>query len=106
MPTTWIVNERIPRHHQLFVVLNKTVALLGLVALAFLLTRPVTKLRVGSIMFVVVLIQITLSYSPKRESAVHPVAVRSMLYRDNQSRGHLVAKVAQKGKLNYEEEKG
>lgn len=72
------LNGVIPKRQRVFAVMSKVIALLGLAALAFLLTRPVTALPVGWVVFVVAVIQLSLSYSPTRESAANraPVSVR------------------------------
>jgi len=69
VPKPWIVNEWIPTRQKILAVVSKVMALLGLTALALLLTRPAASLPVGWIVFVVAVIQITLSYSPKPDSA-------------------------------------
>ena len=84
MPKPWIGNERIPTRQKVFAVVSKVIALLGLTALALLLTRPAANLPVGWIVFVVGVIQITLSYSPKPDSAVHRATARSKVYRHTQ----------------------
>ena len=81
MPKPRIENEWIPKAEKVFGLMSKVVALLGLAALVFLLTRPATSLPVGWIVFVVTVIQITLSYSPNRESVLHRASARSMEYR-------------------------
>jgi len=84
VPKPWIGNERIPKRQKVFAVVSKVIALLGLTALALLLTRPAASLPVGWIVFVVAVIQITLSYSPKPDSAVHRATARSKVYRHTQ----------------------
>jgi hypothetical protein len=84
----WIVNEWIPKRQKIFAVVSNVIALLGLTALALILTLPATSLPVGWIVFVVAVIQITLSYSPKRDSAVHRAAARSKEYRHTQHRAN------------------
>ena len=88
MPKPGIENEWIPKGQKVFALMNKVMVLLGLMALAFLLTRSATSLAVGWIVFVVTVIQITLSYSPSRDSAVHRATVRSMGYQHAQHRGN------------------
>jgi hypothetical protein len=88
VPKPWIVNEWIPKRPEVFAVVSKVIALLGLTALAPLLTRPATSLPVGWIVFAVAVIQITLSYSPERDSAVHRAAARSKEYRHTQHRAN------------------
>lgn len=67
------------KRQRVFAVMNKLIALLGLAALGFLLTRTVMTLPIGWIVFVVVVIQLSLSYSPTRDCAANraPVPVRS-----------------------------
>jgi hypothetical protein len=88
VPEPWIVNEWIPKRQKLFAVVSKVIALLGLTALALLLTHPATSLPVRWIVFVVAVIQIALSYSPKRDSAVHRAAARSKEYRHTHHRAN------------------
>ena len=89
MPKPWIENEWIPKDQMVFALMSKVIALLGLAALALLLTRPATSLPVGWIVFVVIVIQITLSYSPHRESALDRAPARSMEYRRAQHRASI-----------------
>jgi len=88
VPKLWIVNEWIPKRQKVFAVVSKVIALLGLTALALLLTRPAASLPVGWIVFAVAVIQITLSYSPKPDSAVHRATARSKVYRHTRHRAN------------------
>ena len=89
MPKPWITNEWIPKAEKVFGLMSKVIALLGLAALAFLLTRPATSLPVGWIVFVVTVIQITLSYSPNGGSALDRAPARSMECRRAQHRASI-----------------
>lgn len=88
VPKPWIVNKWIPKAQKVFALMSKVIALLGLAALAFLLTRPATSFPVGWTVLVVAVIQITLSYSPNKDSAVHRATARSMEYRHAQHRAN------------------
>jgi len=88
VPKPWIENEWIPNAGKVFALVSKVIALLGLAALAFLLTRPARSLPVGWIVFVVTVIEITLSHSPTRDSAVHRATIRSTDYRHAQHQGN------------------
>jgi len=79
------LKRAISKRQRLFNVMSKVVALLGLVALAFLLMRPATTWPVGWIVFVVAVIQLSLEYSPTSEPAANraPVSLRSTECRRN-----------------------
>lgn len=60
---------------RVFAFLSKVAALLGLAALGFLLTRPA--LPVGWVVIAVVVIQLSLAYSPRSAASRAAVPVRS-----------------------------
>ena len=60
---------------RVFAFLSKVAALLGLAALGFLLTRPA--LPVGWVVIAVVVIHLSLAYSPRSAASRAPVPVRS-----------------------------
>gem|GEM_PF-4576370 len=68
------------RHQRVLAFLSKVTAVLGLVALGFLLTRPAMLSPVGWIVILVAVIQLSLAYSPTRGSIVirRAVPVRSI----------------------------
>lgn len=71
-------NRAIPRRRRAFAVLCKVIALLGLVALAFLLMRPTVNWSIGWVVCIVAIIQVCLDYSPQESGANRaPAPVRS-----------------------------
>lgn len=72
------VNGSILKRQSVLAVMSKVIALLGLAALGFLLTRPAMALPVGWVVFVVAVIQVCLDYSPKESVTKRaPAPVRS-----------------------------
>lgn len=90
------LNGVIPKRERVFAVMSKVIALLGLAALAFLLTRPTTTLSAGWLLLVVAVIRLSLSYSPTSEPSANqaPVPIRSTECRGYYYRadGHITAK--------------
>ena len=68
------------RRQKALALMSKMAALLGLAALGFLLTRPAMTLPFGWVVILVAVIQLSVAYSPMRESAVSrgAIPVRSM----------------------------
>ena len=70
--------KRSQRRQKALALMSKMVALLGLAALGFLLTRPTMLLPVGWIVILVAVIHFSLAHSPTRGSVIRgAVPVRS-----------------------------
>jgi hypothetical protein len=63
----------IPKRQLVLAAISKAIALLGLLGLGFLLARPAMPMPIGWIVLVVTVIQLSLSYSPKKRSEVNRV---------------------------------